>query len=382
MPLLDLLKKKDKVAGHDVQSPRADPEDGPVFTFMRSDTHTQEVISPPTFSSSETDPPFAKRSSHDNRATRLFRGRSRSNSGESGVSGASGASSSPSRSSNVSGPKMPHGTRKISERLGLRKHEAASSHVPSDLPEITVEAAMEDKARAEVQWEKRATILAQQNERSISRPGSSYASSNNGTSGGARRGISPGRGNDGIVASRNTDEDLQEGIRLHESGQFEEATKIFARLADPNGDNHALSQILYGLALRHGWGCQANPAEAVTYLSAAASNAAAIEELVLRTGSMKGGPAKGELVIAIFELANCFRNGWGVEKDPVAAVKYYQTAAELGDTDSMNEVAWCFLHGFGKFAHIFPFFPVPKKLVIPRNCLILKAMLTTLTFAS
>ncbi|PQE11555.1 Tetratricopeptide-like helical protein [Rutstroemia sp. NJR-2017a WRK4] len=54
---------------------------------------------------------------------------------------------------------------------------------------------------------------------------------------------------------------------------------------------------------------------------------------------MKGGPAKGELVIAIFELANCFRNGWGVEKDPVAAVKYYQTAAELGDTDSMNEVS-------------------------------------------
>ncbi|PQE11554.1 cell cycle inhibitor Nif1 protein [Rutstroemia sp. NJR-2017a WRK4] len=233
MPLLDLLKKKDKVAGHDLQSPRADPEAGPVFTFMRSDTHTQEVISPPTFSTSEADPPSAKRSSHENRATRLFKG---SNSGESGVSGASGASSSHSHSSNTSTPKPPHGTRKIAERFGLRKHEAGSSHVPSDLPEITVEAAAEDKAHAEVQWEKRATILAQQNERSISRPGSSYGSSNNGASGGARN---------GVVASRNTDEDLQEGIRLHESGQFEEATKIFARLADPNGDNHALSQILY-----------------------------------------------------------------------------------------------------------------------------------------
>jgi hypothetical protein len=200
------------------------------------DTHTQEVISPPTFSSSETDPPSAKRSSHENRATRLFRGRPRSNSGESGASGASGASSSPSRPGNTSAPKPPHGTRKISERFGLRKHEAGSSHVPSDLPEITVEAAAEDKARAEVQWEKRATILAQQNERSINRPGSSYGSSNNGASGGARN---------AVVASRNTDEDLQEGIRLHESGQFEEATKIFARLADPKGDNHALSQILY-----------------------------------------------------------------------------------------------------------------------------------------
>lgn len=33
----------------------------------------------------------------------------------------------------------------------------------------------------------------------------------------------------------------------------------------------------------------------------------------------KGGAAKGELVLAIFELANCFRYGWGVEKDAVAA---------------------------------------------------------------
>jgi len=34
---------------------------------------------------------------------------------------------------------------------------------------------------------------------------------------------------------------------------------------------------------------------------------------------VKGGAAKGELVIAIFELANCFRHGWGIAKDPVAA---------------------------------------------------------------
>lgn len=33
----------------------------------------------------------------------------------------------------------------------------------------------------------------------------------------------------------------------------------------------------------------------------------------------KGGAAKGELVLAIFELANCFRHGWGIPKDSVAA---------------------------------------------------------------
>lgn len=61
----------------------------------------------------------------------------------------------------------------------------------------------------------------------------------------------------------------------------------------------------------------------------------------------KGGAAKGELVLAIYELANSFRHGWGVGKDPVAARSYYETAANLGDTDAMNEVARCYEEGFG-----------------------------------
>jgi hypothetical protein len=55
------------------------------------------------------------------------------------------------------------------------------------------------------------------------------------------------------------------------------------------------------------------------YLSAAAANAASIETEALQAGRKGGGAAKGELVLAIFELANSFRQGWGVKKDPVAA---------------------------------------------------------------
>jgi hypothetical protein len=69
--------------------------------------------------------------------------------------------------------------------------------------------------------------------------------------------------------------------------------------------------------------------------------------MALGAGLKKGGVAKGELVLAMYELANCFRNGWGIKKDPVAAKQYYETAANLGDTDAMNEVAWCYLEGFG-----------------------------------
>ena len=57
----------------------------------------------------------------------------------------------------------------------------------------------------------------------------------------------------------------------------------------------------------------------MSYLSAAASNAATVETLALQAGLKKGGAAKGELVLAIFELANCFRHGWGIPKDALAA---------------------------------------------------------------
>ena len=36
-----------------------------------------------------------------------------------------------------------------------------------------------------------------------------------------------------------------------------------------------------------------------------------------------------------------------MQKDPVAARSYYETAANLGDTDAMNEAAWCHEQGFG-----------------------------------
>ena len=119
---------------------------------------------------------------------------------------------------------------------------------------------------------------------------------------------------------------------------------MFATLAERG---NVLSQVLYGLSLRHGWGCKPDAEKAISYLSAAASNSAEIERQALAAGMKKGGAAKGELVLAIFELANCFRYGWGVTIDKVAARQYYETAANLGDTDSMGEAAWCYIEGFG-----------------------------------
>ena len=154
---------------------------------------------------------------------------------------------------------------------------------------------------------------------------------------------------------------------------------MFGRLAESN----AMAQIMYGLALRfvphfpspsllhsinlvaysHGWGIPPDPPLAIHYLSLAASSAASIESAALSSGIKKGGAAKGELVLAIYELANSYRHGWGVEKDMVAARSYYECAANMGDTDAMNEVARCYEEGEGgKKDRVSALFLIPERI--------------------
>ncbi|KAK2593072.1 hypothetical protein QQS21_009238 [Conoideocrella luteorostrata] len=321
MGLRDMLKKKEEV-----DSTASDREEamrrlnGAEFTFIRTDTTSQEIIQPPGDDGNGKllSPKPSVRSPR--RSLDVFR-------------------SSRSRSGSVSSQASHSSRRRLSERLHLNRSPESSEHVPENLPEITTSADPNDQS----QWEKRATMLAGQNLAS-SNPGAPALSEEISRISLDARPRSP---SPAAVSSKAIDDDIQEAIRLHEGGNFEQSTVIFGRLADPQGANNPLSQVLYGLALRHGWGCEPNPAKAVTYLTAAASNSAAVEQLALQAGMKKGGAAKGELVLAIFELANCFRHGWGIEKDPFAAKQYYETAANLGDSDAMNEAAWCYLEGFG-----------------------------------
>ncbi|KAK3330822.1 hypothetical protein B0H66DRAFT_75857 [Apodospora peruviana] len=350
MGLRDLLKKKQTLEDGDGDGP--DPATirrlaAPEFTFVRSDTYTEEVIHPPggpagSDANDDASSYLTVDSNKGSKSSRLSLDIFRSNSKRVG-----GASGGRSRSESVSSGKSASGGKRLSQRLHLSRSPMSSENVPQDLPEIVVpEGGEDDKDGTELQWEKRATMLAKENEKNRSRPATPV---------GTVTEFLPQLNLDGprdeapdkAVSSKAIDDDIQEAIKLHEAGKLEESTALFGRLADPKGANNPLSQVLYGLALRHGWGCTPNAAAAVNYLSAAASNAAEIEALALQAGLKKGGAAKGELVLAIFELANCFRHGWGIPKDPIAAKQYYETAANLGDTDAMNEVAWCYLEGFG-----------------------------------
>jgi hypothetical protein len=127
----------------------------------------------------------------------------------------------------------------VSEVLHLNRAPDSSEYVPTNLPEIQVGGG---DAQDESQWESRAMMLAGQSELVRSRPSSSV---------GTPRTPSrpPSRG--GAVSSKQIDEDIQEAIRLHEEGDLLASSRIFGRLADPNGANNPLSQVLYGLALRY-----------------------------------------------------------------------------------------------------------------------------------
>jgi len=336
MTLKDLLKKNDKIKEDItpavVPMPSCDPSTE--VMIMRSDTNTQEVIRPPTFASDDTPAPPEENSI----TKRLSRLRSSSN-----VSTTSKTSNQGDKSE-----------RRLSQRLHLRSGSRASSqssiNLPRDLPDIQ-DLSIEGEEK-EAKWEERATLLGKQkpNSRPYSQelkprpttPDQALRERLQGSPKAAKLGDRPGVGTRSISSAKG-DENIQEAIRLHEAGDLARSTAMFGRLAEGN----AMAQIMFGLALRHGWGIPQDAPLAIQYLSAAASNSASIEAAALESGMKKGGAAKGELVLSIYELANSFRHGWGVQKDAVAARKYYETAANLGDPDAMNEVARCYEMGNG-----------------------------------
>jgi len=352
MPALkDLLRKKDKIAqdGHQQQqSNLATPE----FTFIRTSTESEEVIEPPSFDGDADSPRKSKKSDDREKKPRSMGFRRSANATLTGDLTAA-AGQEPADASSKQLPVRPKAERRLSERFHLHRDRSrsapreSSTHLPEDLPEAplavaplagqegTREKAREESQQREAQWEKRATILAHGNPLLWQEQ-----TQQQGKAGGSRS-QSPS------ILDQKGDGTIQDAIHLHESGDLEGSTALFGCLADPKGSNNALAQVLYGLALRHGWGIPPEPEKAIRYLSLAAANSASIEEQALASGMKKGGEAKGELVLAIFELANCFRHGWGVKKDAAAARQYYETAANLGDTDAMEEAAWCYLEGFG-----------------------------------
>lgn len=243
MPIRDLLKHKHRDGN---VTPPARLE-SPQLVISQSDANTEEVLTATTTQQQQQ----GQGNGTNNGAGQLPPLLQRANS-------TSGVVTLPGQSSQTSLKVLSRSasTRLIPERFSMRR-AVSSSHVPEDLPEITI---TDDAEGNGAEWERRATMLAWENEKSRSRstspaPGVRIDAhqvrqrpASTTFELGAPAHSPPLRP---MGSSPDADITIQEAIRLHEAGDLERSTKMFGQLADPNGQNDALSQVLYGLALRY-----------------------------------------------------------------------------------------------------------------------------------
>ncbi|CAM0142611.1 hypothetical protein VKS41_002837 [Umbelopsis sp. WA50703] len=145
-----------------------------------------------------------------------------------------------------------------------------------------------------------------------------------------------------VVAGGAAEQLVHAGIKYHEAGQLEKAADNF-KFAAAQGS--PLGMFLYGVSLRHGWGCKKNEKTAFQYLQKAAESA--VLDLNNLSSTVNMSAARGELVMAIYELGVSFRHGWGCAKDKASAVYFFKIAADLGDPDAQNDLGHCYYHGQG-----------------------------------
>lgn len=156
------------------------------------------------------------------------------------------------------------------------------------------------------------------------------------------------------------EEHVSLGIYYHESGNLREASYHWQN-ASFHGDTTGM--LLYGLALRHGWGIKQNPVEAFKWLRKAIGPAIENEsfEAALKNDlgqtlqdkllakdltSSTGGGAPGQnkfkkarIAAAMYELGMCYLNSWGTEKDEEMALRCFELAGNMGDCDALCEAA-------------------------------------------
>jgi hypothetical protein len=113
------------------------------------------------------------------------------------------------------------------------------------------------------------------------------------------------------------DQLLQEGIRHHEANRLGEAANAFEKSARTPGGS-GVGMLMWGLTLRHGWGCTKDESLGFSWLRRAAE--AAVGDLERARAGLDISAVRGELVLAIYEVGQCFFQGWGVKKDQKMAV--------------------------------------------------------------
>jgi hypothetical protein len=150
-----------------------------------------------------------------------------------------------------------------------------------------------------------------------------------------------------VSGSQTAQDFLLLGIEHHEANRLQESAWCFERSAKEGG-GCGVGMLMYGLSLRHGWGCPKNEALGFKWVRKAAESAVEdLEQLRIGNANIDKGSIQAELVLAIYEVGQCFFHGWGVTKDQKMGFSYYMVAARLGDGDAQGDLAFCLSNGKG-----------------------------------
>ncbi|KAK7042293.1 hypothetical protein R3P38DRAFT_3178857 [Favolaschia claudopus] len=150
----------------------------------------------------------------------------------------------------------------------------------------------------------------------------------------------------GNFPMRTAQEFLQLGIQHHEADRLAESAVCFEKAATLDG-GCGVGMLMWGLALRHGWGCSKNEKQGFKWLRRAAEHAVSDLESARNGGAIDEGAVQTELVLAIYEVGQCFFHGWGIPKDQKMGVSYYMVAARMGDADAQMDLGFCLANGKG-----------------------------------
>ena len=143
---------------------------------------------------------------------------------------------------------------------------------------------------------------------------------------------------------RTAEEYLALGISHHEANRLQESARCFEQAATLDG-GCAVGMLMWGLALRHGWGVPKDEPKAFKWLKRAAEHAVvdlqegsgryareAVKVCYMRSTHVLAYSVlmatKNELVLAVYEVGQCFFRGWGVPKDKemgVVSIRVYCT---------------------------------------------------------
>lgn len=146
------------------------------------------------------------------------------------------------------------------------------------------------------------------------------------------------------------EEHVTVGIYMHERGDLREASYHW-QYAAFKGD--ATAMLLYGLALRHGWGMRQNATEAVKWLRKAmesslgdnaAPTAGGLPSIIPTEDNQGSKIKKAHIGLALYELGMSYLHSWGTEKDEDMALRSFELAGQLGDSDALCEAAALYMH--------------------------------------